>query len=209
MDVVVAGERVTLLPERAMRWRGATFVADVHLGKAEVFHRRGIPVPAGDLDADLARLGRIAGDRLVVLGDLIHGPLAPSVVEAVSRWRERVRVPMLLVRGNHDRHDVLPASWRVEETGELRDGPFVFRHAPEPDAAYVWAGHLHPAVTLRGRADAVRAPAFHLGERVGILPAFGSFTGGIALPRAPGDRVFAAVGSAVVPSAPWMPSRRW
>lgn len=208
MDVVVAGEVVTLLPERAMRWRGTTFVADVHLGKAEVFQRRGIPVPPGDLAADLARLGAIAGDRLVVLGDLIHGALAESVIDTVSRWRERVRVPILLVRGNHDRHDVLPDAWGIEEMAELRDGPFVFRHAPEPAVPYVWAGHLHPAVTLRGRADAVRAPAFHIGERVGVLPAFGSFTGGISLPRAPRDRVFAAFGTAVVPSRPWMDSRR-
>lgn len=191
-----------------MRWRGTTFVADVHLGKAEVFHRRGIPVPAGDLDADLARLAIVAGTRLVILGDLIHGPLAENVIDAVARWRQHVRVPMLLVRGNHDRHDVLPASWHVEEVAELRDGPFAFRHHPEPDAAYVWAGHLHPTVTLRGRADALRAPAFHIGERIGILPAFGSFTGGIALPCEPGDRVYAAIGSAVVPSRPWKPSRR-
>ena len=46
---VCRGERLHLLPERAVWWpaAGLLLVADVHLGKAATFRRLGQPVPAG------------------------------------------------------------------------------------------------------------------------------------------------------------------
>ncbi len=207
MGIRVAGEDVELLPERAVWWPGARtlVVADLHWGKVETFHAHGIPVPAGILADDLARLERALertrAERLLVLGDLVHGRLLPAAIEAVASWRARCRVPLLLVRGNHDRHaPVLPPAWDVEDvTGTLREGPFVFTHAPEPmPGAYTWAGHLHPMVTLRGRGDGLRLPCFHVGARVGVLPAFGAFTGGVGIRATPGDRVFVVAEGQVV-----------
>ncbi len=51
---------------------------------------------------------------------------------------------------------------------------------------------MHPAVVLGGRArDALRLPCFHFGPSLGLLPAFGDFTGSHAVRRCPQDRVFA------------------
>jgi metallophosphoesterase superfamily enzyme len=51
-------------------------------------------------------------------------------------------------------------------------------HPQARDDGYVLAGHLHPCIGLSGRAhDRLRLPCFHFGERVGVLPAFGAFTG--------------------------------
>ncbi len=207
MNIFVAGERMTLRTDRSLFWAGTLFVADVHVGKAEVFRQRGLPVPEGDLARDLDRLSvamaQTGAERLVVLGDLIHGPIAPAVRAAVSTWRTTHDFPALLAAGNHDRHDVLPPEWRFEVAMEWADGPFVFCHDPQLGGSvvrenYVWAGHLHPGVTLRGRGDTLRVPCFHVGERVGVLPAFGSFTGHGRLPRTPGDRVIAIVGGELV-----------
>ncbi len=64
------------------------------------------------------------------------------------------------------------------------------------------AGHLHPAVSLSGPGrQRERLPCFLFGERVGILPAFGDFTGGAAVRPRPGDRVFAVAEDEVVPIA--------
>ncbi|HWH81107.1 MAG TPA: DEAD/DEAH box helicase, partial [Burkholderiaceae bacterium] len=67
-------------------------------------------------------------------------------------------------------------------------------HHPRPMTdAYVLAGHLHPCVGLSGRArDWHRLPCFWFGTRVGVLPAFGAFTGMHAIRAQPGERVFAA-----------------
>lgn len=59
---------------------------------------------------------------------------------------------------------------------------------------FVLAGHLHPVCQFSGPArDGMRLPCFvsELGQAV--LPAFGAFTGGHALPAAPG-RCFHAIG---------------
>lgn len=51
---------------------------------------------------------------------------------------------------------------------------------------------------LRGGGDSLRLPCFHLGPRVGVLPAFSDFTGGQRLGRGGGDRVFVVVEGRVV-----------
>ena len=54
-------------------------------------------------------------------------------------------------------------------------------------------------MTLGGRAhDRLRLACFHFGAEVGVLPAFGSFTGMHAVRRKPGDRVFAVAEGGVV-----------
>jgi metallophosphoesterase superfamily enzyme len=67
---------------------------------------------------------------------------------------------------------------------EVVDEPFALDglrlcHHPRPvSGAYVLGGHLHPCVKLLGRArDRMRLPCFWFGPTVGVLPAFGAFTG--------------------------------
>jgi metallophosphoesterase superfamily enzyme len=57
--------------------------------------------------------------------------------------------------------------------------PFVFAHHPVVnDSGYVIAGHVHPGIRLYGPArQRERLPCFVFGSDVGILPAFGDFTG--------------------------------
>lgn len=212
--VEVAGEVVWLLPGRAMWWPGLStvVVADLHLGKVDVFRRAGVPMPTGLADADLGRAGglidAVGARRLVVLGDLFHGVVAErdAVRGVLSDWlASRAGLSMVLVRGNHDRSAwPMAESMGIEVLGEGEvDGPFVWRHEPmEDERGYVWAGHLHPAVVLkgwgRGRRGAEKAACYWLGERVGVLPAFGRFTGTKAICAKAGDRVWAAGDESVV-----------
>jgi len=105
------------------------------------------------------------------------------------------------VRGNHDANaGDPPAEWGFEVVdGPLALGPFALAHHPHPVAgAYVLAGHVHPAAVVGGRSfDRVRLPCFHFGAVLGVLPAFGDFTGSHVLPRAEGDRVFVIAGDEV------------
>ncbi len=87
---------------------------------------------------------------------------------------------MTLIEGNHDlKAGRLPEGSDVSEAPNLILGPFDLRHHPQvSDEGYVLAGHIHPCVALHGRGmDSVRLPCFWFGERVGVLPAFGDFTG--------------------------------
>jgi len=190
----------------------ALLVADAHLGKAHSFRRLGVPVPAGTTDAvlqaisdDLARTG---AQRLVFLGDLLHSARGRSqaLLHTLADWRARhADCAMTLVRGNHDdRAGDPPASLAIDAVDEpFCLGPFALCHHPQSVAsAYVLAGHWHPCVTLRGAAhDRLRLPCFWFGaERVhavGVLPAFGEFTGMHPIDQRDGDRVYAIAGDVV------------
>ena len=206
------GERLALLPQRAVYLPAhrSLLVADAHLGKAVSFRRLGVPVPEATTGGTLARLDAAltatGAERVIFLGDLLHSARAraSATLAAVQRWRDQhALLDLVLVRGNHDRHaGDPPADWGVRAVDEpLRLGSLALMHHPRPvSGAYVLAGHLHPCAVLGGRAhDRLRLPCFHFGPAVGVLPAFGEFTGMHALPRAPGDRVFVVQGDAVLP----------
>lgn len=213
-----AGEALHLLPAHALWWpAGETlFIADLHLGKAASYRALGQPVPGGTTQDNLARLDALIATHqprhVVCLGDFLHAASGrtPAVLRSLLDWRARHRnVAMTLVRGNHDDRagdpppeagiDVVEEPWLL--------GPFACCHHPRPPGErhpthFVLAGHLHPVCHLSGPArDALRLPCFVSEPGQGILPAFGAFTGGHALPAAPG-RCFHAIGGQRVWAVP-------
>jgi DNA ligase-associated metallophosphoesterase len=211
VTVEVGGEALVLLPQKAAfipRTR-TLLVADAHFGKAVSFRRLGVPVPRGTTRENLAVLAALVAQwearRIVFLGDFLHSERshAPSTLGAVARWRaEHAALDLVLVRGNHDdRAGDPPQALGFTVVDEpWGEGSLALCHHPAPSAAaYVLAGHLHPCVSLGGRAhDHLRLPCFHFGAGVGVLPAFGSFTGMSAVRAEPGERVFAIADEAVI-----------
>ncbi|WP_119292524.1 ligase-associated DNA damage response endonuclease PdeM [Azohydromonas sediminis] len=200
--VDVGGETLVLLPERAaLLPRHATLlVADAHVGKAVSFRRLGVPVPRGTttqtLDALSQLVERHAVARVVFLGDLLHSPRAhaASTLGALARWRQRhATLALMLVRGNHDdRAGDPPPALRIDVVDEpWRLGGLALAHHPRPvPGAYVLAGHLHPCVHLGRGVERLRLPCFAFGDDVGVLPAFGAFTGMHAVDRRAARRLF-------------------
>lgn len=205
LDLLLAGEPMRLLADRALYWpaRRRLLVADLHLGKADIFRAAGIALPRGGTALDLERIATLAAATgaasLWVLGDMLHGRTD------LSSWRSaweafRARHPWLsivVVGGNHDRA-LRDAGLDLELPGEaVRDGPFLLRHAPARAAdAHVLCGHLHPVLRLPGQA---RAPAFWLQPGCTVLPAFSAFTGGQPLALGERDAAVACDGHALVP----------
>ena len=210
LDILIRGETLTLLAERAMYWpsRATLFIADPHWGKAATFRTYGIPVPSGTTDEGIARLDRVvqrtAAKRVIFLGDLLHAKAGRSneMFAAVGAWRRKNQsVEMLLVRGNHDRRAGDPP-----EELEIRcvDAPyamepFVLDHHPRAHAdGYVIAGHVHPGVRVIGE----RLPCFLVGAEVAVLPAFGEFTGLAIVHPVEGDRVYVIAEDCVLELSP-------
>ncbi|MCY0387816.1 ligase-associated DNA damage response endonuclease PdeM [Robbsia sp. Bb-Pol-6] len=190
LAIEVAGRPLWLCPERAAfePLTRSLLIADVHFGKAATFRAAGIAVPDGTTGDNLARIDQLiarhAPQRIVFLGDLLHArpAQAASIVAALSAWRARhPTLELILVRGNHDMHAGSPAAQlRIEEVDEpWRLGGWTLCHHPGTVAGeYVLAGHEHPTFHLRGAGDALRLPCFRFGAALGVLPAFGDFTGG-------------------------------
>ena len=211
VQVEIAGERVVLLPERALYWPAAAtlLVADPHVGKAATFRAGGIFVPRGTTSSTLARLDaaivRTAATRLVFLGDLLHARegRAAETLRRVAEWREaQPSLEVVLVRGNHDRKAGDPPA----ELGiacvdaPMLEGAFAFAHHPTmlPEH-HVLAGHIHPSARLSGPGRQFeRLPCFWIRRDVTVLPAFGDFTGLGDVEPSEGDRVFAIAEGAVV-----------
>ena len=225
LPIALAGAQLVLHPSGAalLAAQGALLVADAHFGKAVSFRRLGVPVPQGTTTQTLDQLTQALQDtgarQLVFLGDFLHSARshAGATLEAIGRWRQQHgQLTMTLVRGNHDAHaGDPPASLGIAVVDEpLLMGPFALCHHPRPVAgAYVLAGHWHPCVSVRGRAfERLRLPCFWLGDdsgrqpgnAVGVLPAFGAFTGMHRIEPRAGDRLF-AVADGVVRQLPASP----
>jgi DNA ligase-associated metallophosphoesterase len=203
VDCEVAGEKLVLLPERAVFWpaRKTLFIADFHLGKAASFRTAGIPLPSGTTAENVERLGRAIdktrASHVVFLGDFLHSlqGRTADTLERFGSWRAaRAKVDMTLVRGNHDKKAGDPPdafAMHCVEAGAVA-GPFILNHEPGiSQRGYALAGHIHPAVRLRGEGDdSVRLPCFWFAQRHGVLPAFGAFTGHAEVRPRAGDQVF-------------------
>jgi DNA ligase-associated metallophosphoesterase len=209
-DIEIAGERLTMHAERALFWaaRSTLMVSDVHFGKGAVFRRAGIAVPSGDTDDDIARLDLLIDaflpERLVVLGDLIHGAATErsAWVERVRHWRRRhASVDVLLVAGNHDRHFDVSSLGIDVQPDRLEVGPFVLSHHPHPHGrGYTLSGHVHPGVVVRDGWRRHRLPAFVFDRDVAMLPAFGTLTGLYEVERQPGREIVAVTPAGLLPT---------
>lgn len=214
----LAGIELRLLPERAVHVPAldTVLLADLHLGKGDAFRRAGIAVPSGGTRQDLERLsGLIARHRparVIVLGDLVHGPV-PADATWRSQWRglldRHADVHFAAVRGNHDR--ALRDSGQFEGVSLLHAGiecgPLRLHHEPpenqaphssSPEATAVVCGHLHPVMRVRQPGLPSRLPTFWLRGQCLVLPAFSAFTGGFALQPAAGDRLWLCAGDGLL-----------
>lgn len=208
---IISGQTLWLSAGRCIFWeeQKALILADLHLGKTGHFRKAGIGVPQTVFKEDMQRLVNLIQffkpEQMVVVGDMFHSE-SNKEMEWFSRWRKDFSTVVVhLVKGNHD---VLQDQWYkdsgiVVHAKELRTGVFIFRHdyndhhatqECEPDEAYVFSGHLHPGVYIRGKAkQALRLPCFHFAEDCCTLPAFSRFTGVAPVIPAQGDSVFAIV----------------
>lgn len=184
----LAGERVVLLADRALYWprRRRLVIADLHLGKGEVFRKFGISLPSGGTTEDLSRLSAAlcasGAEELWILGDVVHGLIPTSGwPDLWEQWRAaHANIRVAAVPGNHDR-ELAQSGLSIEVLpDQILEWPFVFQHTPDAHVdGHVLCGHVHPITTLPGLRG--RWPSFWLREGVTVLPAFSEFTGGVAI----------------------------
>jgi uncharacterized protein len=201
-----------LLPQKAIYWQQekALIVADVHMGKVGHFRKAGIAVPRDMEQDDLAMLSDLIDEykpkKILFLGDLFHSDLNTDW-EWFVLWRKHFpKLELILIRGNHDIiHDQHYIDLNVSLHDELLIGPFLMLHHPLNDEVlknangYVFCGHIHPGVSLSGRArQHITLPCFAFGSKQAILPSFGKFTGKVAIRSQKTDRIFAIAQNKVI-----------
>ena len=180
--LILAGETLIARPSGALHWpaQGLLCVSDLHFGKSVRAARHGgtllPPYETEDtltrLDADLEAVG---ATRVICLGDSFdHRDGAGEMAEPHRLWLLRMMAgrDWTWIAGNHD---PAPLGLGGSDLAALTLGPLTFRHIAERGAVGEISGHYHPKARLGGRAR----PCFLADAARLILPAFGTYTGGL------------------------------
>lgn len=204
-------QELLLLPEKAIFWKEekALLIADPHFGKITHFRKAGIALPGKAAFRNLLRLEKLIKthrpQQVIFLGDLFHSEMNSEWLIFKELLRNYAQVDFQLVQGNHDiLHETSYANshFRLYEE-PVRRGPFWLSHEPEEsELGYNLCGHLHPGVNMVGAGrQSLRFPCFYFGEKGGVLPAFGEFTGLHLLKPQKGDSVFIVTEREVIKAA--------
>ena len=181
------GATLQALGSGALWWPEAQVltVSDLHLGKSERMARRsGKLLPpyetletltrlAADLDSTSPRtvicLGDSFDDRLAEIA--LPDPFRTTLTQMIA-GREWV-----WIEGNHDPG---PTELGGTHLASFTKGPLVFRHIADPSAPLgEVSGHYHPKHTLATKGRSITRPAFLFDSTRLILPAYGTYTGGL------------------------------
>lgn len=149
----------------------ALILADLHLGKSERMARRGgALLPPFETRDTLNRLAEVIqatkARQIFLLGDVFDDDRARESLDGAEKalWQNILATTSCtILAGNHD----------PDSQAEAMLGNITLRHIAGmgPDIS----GHYHP----KARLNNITRPAFLIGKNHLILPAFGTFTGGL------------------------------
>jgi uncharacterized protein len=184
-----------LLHQKAMYRpdRRQLIVADIHLGKASHFRKKGIAMPPQSHLRDIDRLQHLISawkpEQVLLLGDLFHSDYNREWLWFKSLLLGNSNTTFILVEGNHD---ILPGKEyelpNLRKVNVLEEDELLYTHKPEDSAQRLnICGHVHPGLRITGLArQSFRLPCFYHRDNLFILPAFGELTGLYLLDRETG-----------------------
>lgn len=185
-DFTLAGIALQARGSGALFWpeRGLLCVSDLHLGKSErILRRTGTALPPYEtrdtldrLDAEIVATG---ASIVICLGDSFDDPAAAEALSDQERtWITRLQAGRrwVWIEGNHDPG---PMDLGGTHLAELPMLPLTFRHIARAGQAGEISGHYHPKARLNARGRSISRPCFLVDDDRVILPAFGTYTGGL------------------------------
>ena len=182
----LAGQSLVALGSGALHWPDQRLlcVSDLHLGKAGRRARLGeAPLPPYETGDTLARLeadlSRTRARMVVCLGDSFDDPVAAAQLsESETLWISTLQAGRrwIWIEGNHDPG---PVDLGGTHLAALNLPPLSFRHIADPAQSYEISGHYHPKAQVSLRGHSLTRPAFLLDDRRLIMPAYGTYTGGL------------------------------
>jgi DNA ligase-associated metallophosphoesterase len=185
-DITLNGARLTALGSGALWWGDHSLlcVSDLHLCKSERLARRGGPsLPPYEVRDTLTRLAadldHTQARTVVCLGDSFDDLQAAQALPEEDRlWITRLQAGRrwIWIEGNHDPG---PITLGGSHLAAFTAPPLTFRHIATTATTGEISGHYHPKVTLPTRGRRISRPAFLLDSDRLILPAYGTYTGGL------------------------------
>lgn len=182
----LAGTQLEAMGSGALFWpeRRLICVSDLHLGKSGRYARAGgAPLPPYEtrdtltrLESDLRRTGAAT---VICLGDSFDAADGPAELPEDERiWITRLQAGRnwIWIEGNHD-----PAPFDLggSHLADMPLPPLSFCHIARPGRNGEISGHYHPKAQIRTRLRTISRPAFLIDSDRVILPAYGTYTGGL------------------------------
>jgi len=185
-DFTLSGAALVAMGSGALWWpeESLIVVSDLHLGKSErVARRGGTSLPPYDTRDTLNRLAAdlaISHARTVIcLGDSFDDlEAAEALPEEERKWIFRLQAGRrwVWIEGNHDPG---PVEFGGAHLAELPISPLTFRHIAQDGASGEVSGHYHPKASVSASGRTITRPAFLIDTNRVILPAYGTYTGGL------------------------------
>jgi len=204
-----AGENLSALPSGALHWPAHRLlcVSDLHLGKSERMARRGGPIlPPYEARETLTRLDadirRTAPTTVICLGDSFDDLTAMRALEDGARAMLTALMAgrrWIWIEGNHDAGPVDLGGTHLELHCE---SPLTFRHIATPGTVAEISGHYHPKASIPLRGRSITRACFLKDNTRLILPAYGTYTGGLHCDRAPLATLMGADAQAILLADP-------
>lgn len=185
-DFILEGAALKALGSGALWWPAQSMlvVSDLHLGKSERIARRGgAALPPYDTRDTLDRLATdLAGTdarTVICLGDSFDdADAATAIAESERSWILRLQAgrQWIWIEGNHD-----PGHLDIGGThlAEFTQAPLTFRHIAQAGSRGEISGHYHPKASVPTRGRTITRPAFLIDSDRVIMPAYGTYTGGL------------------------------
>ena len=134
------------------------------------------PTTLTRLEADLTTT---QARQVICLGDSFDDMAAAQHLPDVEQdWILRMMAgrDWIWIEGNHD---PAPLNLGGRHARDLRLGDLTLRHIAKPGAWGEISGHYHPKLTLSHRGRSIARRCFLIDTQRLILPAFGTYTGGL------------------------------
>lgn len=186
LDFTFHGVALRALPSGALWWPDEALlcVSDLHLCKSErVGRRAGQSLPPYETRDTLDRLStdlaRTEARTVICLGDSFDDLTAANAIcedDRLAITRMQAGRQWIWIEGNHDPG---PADFGGTYLDRYTLRGLSFRHIAETDATAEVSGHYHPKARIPTRGRMISRPAFLKDADRLILPAYGTYTGGL------------------------------
>ena len=158
-------------------------LCDLHLEKSSFFAKLGDFLPPYDSTETLSRLDITSNKhdvkKIILLGDIFHDE------DGIKRLSNKLKnylhylckkYKVIWLAGNHDgtykpKNAIFCYKYKIKNIN--------FNHKSLQESANEMSGHYHPKATIKVFKTKISKPCFLVSKNRLILPAYGSFTGGI------------------------------
>lgn len=188
LSIHFAQHELVLDPRGVLYWpqEKLLIASDLHLEKASFLKQFAHPLPTYDSVDTLNRLQQLVDEyaphTVVSLGDSLHDRNAAErfdaqTLQAIHTLTNSVEQFVWIV-GNHDPKIPTQLGGEVHKTLDLSG--ICLTHEPCASTLPQLFGHFHPKFSRSLSGQKVKGKCFVVSDHALMMPAFGTFTGGLA-----------------------------